>query len=149
MKLSITKTKSKNDIEDIYKHNTSAFTDNAEIDWSLDSLLETSDEGWDIYSASCDDNIVAALFVKKGPDTLITKNTPIRIEFQGNGFSHMIKEFYEEEAKKRGLDRLLNYCSSSNFRMMSLNEGHNYKKTGRTVGDSGEIIEWEKVLDNN
>jgi len=45
-----------------------------------------------------------------------------------------------------GVERVVNYCQADNFRMISLNEGHNYKKTGNTFGDNNEIIEWEKFV---
>jgi hypothetical protein len=68
------------------------------------------------------------------------------MNFQGNGFSHMIKDFYEEVASDSGLARIVNYCPFDNFRMISLNERHDYKKTGNTLGDNSSIIEWEKNL---
>jgi hypothetical protein len=61
-------------------------------------------------------------------------------------FSHMIKDWYEDIAKDKGIKKILNYCPFDNFRMISLNERHNYKKTGNMLGKANTIIEWEKVL---
>jgi predicted GNAT family acetyltransferase len=93
-----------------------------------------------------DDEIVAAVLMRKDGDTLFTKNTPIKMAFQGNGFSHQIKNFYEEEAKKQHIRKVINYCPVDNFRMIALNESHGYKRTGNSFGTSNNIIEWVKVL---
>ena len=44
--------------------------------------------------------------------------------------------------------KFVNYCPMDNFRMISLNEGHDYKKTGNTLGNNKDIIEWEKVINS-
>ena len=76
----------------------------------------------------------------------VRKCITIKMAFQGNGFSHQIKNFYEEEAKKQHLARLINYCPMDNFRMVALNESHGYKRTGKAFGVANNIIEWVKVL---
>jgi predicted GNAT family acetyltransferase len=144
--LNFTKTKSDKDIQDIYNFNVEAFADAQDFDWSVSNLKKEIKEGWNLYSVTYNNDIVAALFVKADDNTLFTKNTPIKMNFQGNGFSHMIKDFYEEVASDSGLARIVNYCPFDNFRMISLNERHDYKKTGNTLGDNSSIIEWEKNL---
>ncbi len=123
-----------------------AFTDTPDFSWSLDNIKKEVRTGWRLYSVMTDDEIVAAVLVKKVGDVLLTKNTPIKMAFQGNGFSHMIKDFYEDEAKKNQLKKVVNYCPVDNFRMIALNESHGYKRTGNSLGLGNNIIEWEEVL---
>jgi len=143
--LKFNKAASKQEIIDIFEHNIDAFTDTPDFNWTLDEIqLEVKDD-WELYSVTTRDEIIAALFLKEQQDTLLSKNTAIKINFQGSGFSHQIKEFFEKEAKKRKLKKILHYCRIDNFRMYSLNESHEYSKTKNTLGD-GQIIEWEKKL---
>jgi len=123
-----------------------AFTDTSDFSWSLENIKKEVRTGWRLYSVMTDEEIVAAVLVKRVGDVLLTKNTPIKIAFQGNGFSHMIKDFYEEEAKKNQLKKVINYCPVDNFRMIALNESHGYRRTGNSIGMANNIIEWEKVL---
>jgi hypothetical protein len=58
----------------------------------------------------------------------------------------MIKNFYENEAKKAQVNKVVNYCPVDNFRMIALNESHGYKRTGNSFGLNQNIIEWVKVL---
>jgi predicted GNAT family acetyltransferase len=145
-KLIFEKTKNNDEIKEVYNFNTEAFADASDFRWSVDSLKKELKEGWNLYSVRFDDEIVAAALTKKDADSLLTKNTAIKINFQGNGFSHMIKDWYEELAKEEGVHKIINYCPFDNFRMISLNERHNYKKTGKMLGDSKTIIEWEKSI---
>ena len=115
------------------KFDMQAFTDTQDFSWSLDNIKKEVRTGWKLFSVMTDDEIVAAVLMKKDGDTLFTKNTPIKMAFQGNGFSHQIKEFYEVEAKKQQIARVVNYCPVDNFRMIALNESHGYKRTGKAL----------------
>ncbi len=139
-------TKKEEEVVNVSKFDIQAFTDTPDFSWSLDNLKKELKTGWKLYSVMTDDEIVAAVLVKREGDTLFTKNTPIKMAFQGNGFSHQIKNFYEEEAKKNQIHKVINYCPVDNFRMISLNESHGYKRTGKAFGISNNIIEWVKVL---
>ncbi len=123
-----------------------AFTDTQDFSWSLENIKREVKTGWKLYSVMIEDEIVAAVLMKRDGDTLLTKNTPIKIAFQGNGFSHQIKDFYEQEAKRSQMRKVLNYCPVDNFRMIALNESHGYKRTGNSFGNGHNIIEWEKAL---
>ena len=85
-----------------------------------------------------------ALVKEEGP-SLLTKNTGLRIDHQGSGYNHEIKEFFETTAKERGLNKVFHYCRIDNFRMYSLNESHNYRRTGNIYSD-GTIVEWVKAI---
>jgi predicted GNAT family acetyltransferase len=138
--------KKEDEVVNLSKFDIQAFTDTQDFSWSLDNIKKEVKTGWKLYSVMTDDEIVAAVLMKKDGDTLLTKNTPIKMAFQGNGFSHQIKNFYEQEAKKLQITRVLNYCPVDNFRMIALNESHGYKRTGKAFGLSNNIIEWVKVL---
>ncbi|MDA8793583.1 hypothetical protein N9N67_10060 [Bacteriovoracaceae bacterium] len=140
--------KTDQDIANIVNHTTDAFVSGltSKEQWSLEGLKDEAEEGWEIFGALCEEEVVAAVFIKYAPKSLLTKNTPIKLEYQGNGFSHIIKEFYEDEAITRKADKIINYCPSDNFRMISLNEGHKYEKTGNKFGKNNNIDEWEKHI---
>ncbi len=138
--------KKEEEIVNISKFDMQAFTDTQDFSWSLDNLKKEVKTGWKLMSVMVEDEIVAAVLIKKEGDTLLTKNTPIKMAFQGNGFSHEIKNFYENEAKKSQLQKVVNYCPVDNFRMIALNESHGYKRTGNAFGVSNNIIEWVKVI---
>ncbi len=145
-KLSFVPIKTNKEIENVYNFEVNAFADDHGVTWSEESIKEELEQGWDLYSANLGEEIVAAVFVKRAGDTLFTKNTPIKLIFQGNGFSHQIKDYYEKTAHGLGLNRVVHYCPSENFRMISLNEGHDYKQTGNKLGKDNHIIEWEKII---
>lgn len=136
--------KKNDEINKIFNFDTNAFTSAQDFDWTEANIKKELKDGWELYSVNFDGDIVAAVFMKTDKDTLYTKNTPIKLNYQGNGFSHQIKEYYEDVAKTRGLKRIVNYCKSDNFRMISLNEGHNYNKTDSQLDDN--VIEWEKYI---
>jgi predicted GNAT family acetyltransferase len=138
--------KKEEEIINLSKFDIQAFTDTQDFSWSLDNLKKEVKTGWKLYAVMTEDEIVAAVLVKKDGDTLFSKNTPIKMAFQGNGFSHMIKNFYEDEAKKAQVRKVVNYCPVDNFRMIALNESHGYKRTGNSFGLNQNIIEWVKVL---
>ncbi len=138
--------KKEEEVVNLSKFDIQAFTDTQDFSWNLDNIKKEVKTGWKLYSVTTEEEIVAAVLMKKDTDTLFTKNTPIKMAFQGNGFSHKIKNFYEEEAKKQNIRRVINYCPVDNFRMIALNESHGYKRTGKAFGISNNIIEWVKVL---
>ena len=138
--------KKEEEVVNISKFDVQAFTDTQDFSWTLDNIKKEVKTGWKLYSVITEDEIVAAVLVKRDGDTLHTKNTPIKMAFQGNGFSHQIKNFYEEEAKKFQIRKVVNYCPVDNFRMIALNESHGYKRTGNAFGINQNIIEWVKVL---
>jgi predicted GNAT family acetyltransferase len=138
--------KKEEEIVNLSKFDIQAFTDTQDFSWSLDNIKKEVKTGWKLYSVTTDEEIVAAVLMKKDGDVLFTKNTPIKMAFQGNGFSHMIKNFYEDEAKKFNIKKVINYCPVDNFRMIALNESHGYKKTGKAFGVANNIIEWEKSV---
>ena len=138
--------KKEEEVVNLSKFDMQAFTDTQDFSWNLDGIKKEVKTGWKLYSVTNEDEIVAAVLIKKDGDTLFTKNTPIKMAFQGNGFSHRIKNFYEDEAKKQNMRKVVNYCPQDNFRMIALNESHGYKRTGNAFGISNNIIEWVKVL---
>ncbi len=142
--LTFKEVKKEDEIVDVSKFDIQAFTDFQGQPWTLESIKREMRDGWKLLSVACGDEIVAAVFLKKDADTLYTKNTPIKLAFQGNGFSHRIKDFYEKEAGRLGIQRVVNYCPVDNFRMIALNESHGYRKTGKTSG--GVVVEWEKIV---
>lgn len=138
--------KKEEEVVNLSKFDMQAFTDTQDFSWNLDNIKKELKTGWKLFSVLSDEEIVAAVLVRRDGDTLFTKNTPIKMAFQGNGFSHKIKNFYEEEAKKNAVHKVINYCPVDNFRMIALNESHGYKRTGKAFGVSNNIIEWVKVL---
>ncbi len=138
--------KKEEEVVNLSRFDIQAFTDTQDFSWTLDNIKKEVKTGWKLFSVMTDDEIVAAVLMRKEADTLFTKNTPIKMAFQGNGFSHKIKNFYEEEAKKQHIRKVVNYCPSDNFRMIALNESHGYKRTGNAFGINNNIIEWVKVL---
>lgn len=144
VKLNFQLGKSDEHIEEVFNFNVRAFADSQDFTWTKENIKSEIKKGWDLYSAKVDKEIVCALFTKKDGDKLLTKNTPIRIDFQGYGFSHLIKDFYEQMASKSGVHEIFNYCPEDNFRMISLNEGHDYIKTGKVFGPKNNILEWVK-----
>ena len=145
-KIRITPSKTSKEISEIYNFNVQAFADSHDFAWTKENIKAEIKSGWNLYSVDVDSDIVCAIFLKVDGHRLLTKNTPIKLSYQGNGFSHHIKEFYEEFANEKGLDTIYNYCPVDNFRMISLNEGHNYKKTGKTLGQNVNMVEWKKNL---
>jgi predicted GNAT family acetyltransferase len=138
--------KKEDEIVDISNFDVQVFTDSQDFQWNLPNIKKEIKSGWKLFSVNFSNETVAAVFLKTDKDTLFTKNTPIKLSFQGNGFSHQIKEFYEDEASRLKLKRVVNYCPVDNFRMIALNESHGYKRTGHTLGNNHSIVEWEKVI---
>jgi RimJ/RimL family protein N-acetyltransferase len=138
--------KKEEEILNLSKFDVQAFTDTQDFSWTLENIKKELKTGWKLYSVLTEDEIVAAVLVKRDGDSLHTRNTPIKMAFQGNGFSHQIKNFYEDEAKKLQISKVVNYCPVDNFRMIALNESHGYKRTGNAFGTNQNIIEWIKEL---
>ncbi len=145
-KISFVLSKTDEEIKEIYNFNVQAFADSHDFAWTTDNIKSELSSGWELYSVRVDSDIICAIFMKVDVDRLLTKNTPIKMNYQGNGFSHIIKDFYEQYANDNALERVFNYCPVDNFRMISLNEGHNYVRTGRSLGSNKNMIEWEKTL---
>lgn len=146
LKIAQVKASSDKALNDIYNFNVQVFAGSHDFEWTKDNIKKELKDGWDIFSVNIDKDIICALFVKEESGKLLTKNTPIKLNFQGNGFSHMIKDFYEDYAKEKGLSTVINYCPDDNFRMISLNEGHDYKRTGKSLKNASNMIEWIKEL---
>lgn len=138
--------KTKKDIEKIFDHTTDAFSDTPDFRWTIDALDEEIKEGWKLYSAFADGEIVAAVLFKLEGKSLLTKNTAVKMEFKGSGFSHQIKNFFEQQAKSNKAKEILHYCRIDNFRMYSLNESHGYEKTKNPTWEEEHIVEWRKTL---
>lgn len=146
MKLTFKKAKNEKDIKLIYDHNIDAFSDSPDFKWTFEEIKKEVADGWELYSLIDDAEIVAAVFFKVEDDSLLTKNTAIKIDHQGAGLSHAIKEFFEKVAREKKLKRIYHYCRIDNFRMYSLNESHQYKKTPKKLGPEGLVVEWVKTL---
>ena len=128
--------------EEIEKFNVDAFTDTPGVDFKKSSLKKLLKDDWKIFVLSHQEEIVSVLFIKKDPDRLLTKNTPIKMSYQGNGLSHLIKEFYEEYASEEKIGEIIHYCPIDNFRMISLNEKHGYAK----IQEEDGLSTWKKII---
>lgn len=146
MKIDLVKPSSKDTIKDIYNFNVKAFADSQDFSWTEENIKGEMTAGWTLHSVLVDKEIICALFMKAEDKSLLTKNTPIKLTHQGNGYSHQIKDFYEEFAATQGLNKVVNYCPEDNFRMVALNESHEYKRTGSKIIGNVNMIEWEKEL---
>ncbi len=144
-KLNFIKIEEDSEIRKIHEFNVKAFSDE-DLSWTYENLKKYIANGWDLYTANYESSMVAALFIKEEDKVLHTRNTSIGVDFQGNGFSHMIKDHFEDIAYDKNLVSVINYCPFDNFRMISLNERHHYTKTGKKFGKNNEIIEWEKKI---
>ena len=143
-KIAFEKADKSKDFRDIYGHNLDAFSETPDFKWTYNDIKKEVDEGWELYSVKVQDEIIAAVFLKIDKDKLLTKNTALKMSYQGQGLSHKIKEFFENTAKKRKLTSIIHYCRIDDFRAYSLNEGHGYKQ--RQLGGSrkNQVIEWIK-----
>lgn len=146
MELKFKKTKGASEIQEIYDYTIDAFSDTPDFSWTLDDLKCEVKDGWELFSVSTGTEVIAAVFMKKDGEALLTKNTAIKLTHQGSGFSHRIKEFFEKRARELKLKQIVHYCRIDNFRMYSLNESHGYKKSSRRLGEDGQLVEWVKSL---
>lgn len=134
------------DMKKIYEYTIDAFSDSPDFNWNLEEIKREVKDGWSLYGVTNEEEeIVAAVFFRLDDKSLLTKNTGLKINHQGAGYSHEIKEFFEFKAKELKAKSIKHYCRIDNFRMYSLNESHGYKKTHNKI-DDGQIVEWEKVL---
>ncbi len=146
--------KGQKDLQEIFDYNIDAFYDGPDFEWSIDGLNREIKEGWSLYSVKAGKHVVAAVFLRVKGDSLLTKNTSIRADFQGSGFSHQLKEFFEKKAHEIGAKKIYHYCRIDNFRSYTLNENHGYERTQKKLGEDllgksiGEIppVEWIKIL---
>ena len=145
MDLIFKRAENEKDYQAVYNYTIDAFSDSPDFSWTLEDIKKEVKEGWQLYSVSYEDEIIAAVFFQEVGDELQTKNTAVKVSHKGSGFSHKIKEFLEEKAKELGLKKIVHYCRIDNFRMYSLNESHGYKKTDKKFGE-GQIVEWIKKL---
>jgi predicted GNAT family acetyltransferase len=146
MRLKFQKAKTEKEIREIYDYNIDAFSDSPDFKWTLDEIKKEVSEDWQLFSMTLDGEIIAALFYKIDKDSLLTKNTAIKVTHQGSGYSHKMKEFFEKVAREHKLKKILHYCRIDNFRTYSLNESHKYKKTPNKFGPNELVVEWLKIL---
>lgn len=146
MRLNFKKAKNENDIKAIFDYNIDAFSDSPDFKWTFDEIKKEVGEGWELFSMMIDSEVIAAVFYKVERDSLLTKNTAIKITHQGSGYSHKIKEFFEKVAREKKLSKIYHYCRIDNFRMYSLNESHSYRKTPNKSGPEGLVVEWVKEI---
>jgi hypothetical protein len=132
------------DVKEIFSYNIDAFTDSI-FKWTLENLRNEIKLGWQLFSVRLKDEIIAAVLFKKDGNKLLTQNTAIKPQFQGSGFNHQIKEFFELKALELGCEEIHHFCKIDNFRMYSLNESHGYKKLEKKSGDI-QVMEWVKSL---
>ena len=146
MRLKFQKAKSEKEIRAIYDYNIDAFSDSPDFKWTLEEIKKEVSEDWELFSMMLDGEIIAAIFYKIENDSLLTKNTAIKVTHQGSGYSHKMKEFFEKVARDNKLKKIFHYCRIDNFRAYSLNESHKYKKTPNKYGPGELVVEWVKLL---
>lgn len=146
MELSFKKATNKAEIEEAYNYNIDAFSDSPDFNWTLDAIINETKEGWEVWKAIRGEEIIAVAFIKKDEDTLLTKNTSVKMNYQGYGYSHKIKLFLEKKAKEMNVTNVIHYCSIDDFRMYSLNESHGYQKSPIKDGKNGLVVQWNKKL---
>ena len=148
MKLSIKKANSAGDWEEVHDQILEAFSHQLDFDWKLENLKGQALRGWVLYWVQVEKEIVAAILVKTEGTALLTKHTSTKLAFQGKGISHAIKRFLEMKAHKDKLEKIITYSRVDDFRMISLNETHGYKRTGKKRGQKVDLEEWEKTLED-
>ena len=146
MDLKFVKATKEKDFQDIFDYNIDAFSDSPDFKWTLEQIKHEVKDGWELYAAFLRNEIIAACFMRLDNEKLLTKNTATKMTAQGSGYSHQVKEFFEEKANELGAKEIVHYCRIDNFRMYSLNESHGYKKTPRKLGEGGLIVEWVKKI---
>ena len=146
MRLKFQRAKTEKEIRAIYDYNIDAFSDSPDFKWTLEEIKKEVSEDWQLFSMTLDGEIIAALFYKIEKDSLLTKNTAIKVTHQGSGYSHKMKEFFEKVARENNLKKIFHYCRIDNFRTYSLNESHKYKKTPNKYGPDELVVEWVKIL---
>ena len=148
MPLGFKKVEQTQDFKSIHEYTIDAFSD-TDFSWTLDEIQKEVSQGWELWSVLNEkEEIIAALFFRVEGDSLLTKNSGLKIHHQGLGYSHEIKNYFEKIACERNLARIIHYCRIDNFRAYSLNEGHGYIKVASmgTPGEEEQIVEWIKIL---
>jgi len=142
--------KSNEQLRNVFNYNVEAFSDIVDIPWSMEALEEERAAEWELYSVHVDDEageIIAVLFVKEQEGVLLTKNTGLKISHQGQGYSHEIKDFFEDLAHEKGSSEIVSFCRKDDFRTISLNETHGYHQTNQFEDDKGMVfLEWTKKV---
>ena len=134
------------EINDMVGNQKEVFSAEPLVIWNQESVENELDEGWNLYTVLFNKDMVAGLFVKKQADKLITKNTHLNIQYQGNAFSHRIKEFYEELAENENCSSVVNLCGGDHFRTIALNESHGYILEKKDQSEGHEIQTWSKKI---
>lgn len=132
------------DLKELYLYNVDVFAEATDFVWSLENLKREREGGWDIYALFISGEIVAAAFLRFADNVMYTKNTSLKMNYQGKGFSHRIKDFFEHMAKSHQVKEIVHYCAVDNFRAIALNESHGYIR-GRSL-KNGEVVEWRKKM---
>ena len=145
MRLSFQKASKEKDVKKVCEYTLDAFSESPDFHWSFKEIKKEINAGWELFGVCQEEEIVAAAFLKEREGDLLTKNTAVKMTVQGSGYSHEIKKFFEQTARKRGLKRVYHYCGIDNFRAYSLNEKHRYKKTDAVLNE-GKLVEWVKKL---
>lgn len=146
MELEFFPAKKPKEIKQIYDYTIDAFSDTPDFKWNLEEIKKEVADGWTLCGVrNEEDEIVAAVFYRLDKKALLTKNTGLKIDHQGAGVSHAIKEFFEDTARSLKAKEIKHYCRIDNFRMYSLNESHGYYKT-HNKNEDGQIVEWLKEL---
>jgi predicted GNAT family acetyltransferase len=138
------KVNSSEDVSEVYNHNVEVFLESFDFDWNPSAIMDQLKQGWRFYSVKIGEEIIAALFVYKTGKKLMSQHSNIKMEHRGNGHSHRLKEFIEDLAKQEGLEVVENICRQNDFRLISLNETHHYKRVEDS--DQGDFILWRKKL---
>ncbi len=146
MELEFKQAISKKEIEEAYNYNIDAFSDSPDFNWTLEAIINETKEGWEVWEALRDGEVIAVAFIKKDGDTLLTKNTSVKMNYQGFGYSHQIKRFLEQKAAELGAKEIVHFCSIDDFRMYSLNESHGYEKSPIKDGQNELVVRWHKKL---
>lgn len=144
--LHFTQVTKSDEIKKVFDYNLDAFSDSPDFKWTLDDIKKEVKDGWNLFSVDLNGEIISAAFFRLEGEVLHCKNTSIKMQFQGSGFSHRIMEFFEGKAKNLKSKSIIHYCAIDNFRQYALNESHGYVKTSRKLGKNGHTTEWVKML---
>lgn len=146
MEISFKKAFSEKEIKQVYEYNIDVFSDSPDFKWGLEEIKKEIEEGWELFAVTLEKDIIAAIFLRFSKGTLYSKNTAVKMVFQGSGYSHKMKEFIEKEAISLKAKNIVHYCRIDNFRMYSLNENYGYRKTNNKLGPKGHVVEWLKQI---
>ena len=141
------KVSSLKEVKDELRFDIEAFAD-LPGDWSEEAMKTYLGQGWMLYDVhEKSENVnVAFILIKVEGNSLLTKDTAIKMEFKGNSYSHYIKEFYEKVSKELSIGEIIHFCTETNFRMVALNEKHGYLKTAELEVENEKLLEWTKKV---